>query len=279
MVLGAALTLLLAPTRGTAQEMGQGQAHITTRADVRLSLESVPGTSAARLAALGRAASGGMGAVRACYDTVVAARPTVTGRLRLSLALGATGAPAVEVVEDGPGDAELTRCVRDALRGLPYGDVERPAAAVLVFELANTAARGVAESSARADEAGRVEVAVEEGRPVARDGAPGLRFVVRGEPGADGELAAEAIRVVRSQIPAMLDCRRRAGRRGMDPSGVVELRMRMRPGTAPELESVRSTVRDARAPECLEGALERAQRLPTSGPASLEVTIELLAGD
>lgn len=267
-----ALGLALAPASALAQEMGQGQAHITTRSDVRMSLESVPGTGAARLAALGRAVGGGMGAIRQCYARVIEERPTVTGTLRLRVSLGASGRPEVNVEEDGPSDRELLTCVRNAVIGQSMDGVERPAAAIVVLELSNTAAAGAAETARRADEADEVAVAREEGRAVARGEASGVRFAVRG---AEDAVVAEALRVVRSQIAGMLDCRRRASRRGMDPTGTVTLTMQMRARRAPDLRAGRSTVRDERAPTCLERALERAPRTPESaGRVDVEVEFQ-----
>src|SRR5688500_4080746 len=105
------LVIAALPSAASAQEMGQGHAHITTRSDVRMSLESVPGTSATRLQLLGRAVGAGMGAIRECYGSVVEQRPTVTGTLRMRVALAERGAANVDVVSDGPADRELLRCV------------------------------------------------------------------------------------------------------------------------------------------------------------------------
>lgn len=272
----AGLALRAAPA--LAQEMGQGHAHITTRSDVRLSMESVPGTSAARLGALGRALGAGMTAMRTCYGQVIEQRPAVTGTMRLRVSLAARGAADIEVVEDGPGDRELTRCIQGVIARQDVSGVERPAAAIVVLEMQNTAARGAVETAARADEAAEIPVAREEGRPVARSEAPGIRFSVRGAADTGDPLVAEGLRVVRSQIAGMLDCRRRASRRGMDPTGTIDLRMQMRSGRAPAMDVGRSTVRDERAPQCLERALERPHRTPEAGPATLDVQVEFLAG-
>ncbi len=238
-----------------------------------MSLESVPGTSATRLALLGRAVGASMGTIRGCYENVVEQRPAVAGRLRIRVALGERGAPTIDVVEDGASDAELVRCVTRAISGQPMDDASRPATAIIVLEFANTAAAGATESARRVEEASEVAIAREEGRPTASGEASGVRFVVRGAGDAPDESVAEAFRVLRSQIAGMLDCRRRASRREMDPTGQIDLRMSMRQGRAPEMTIVRSTVRDERAPTCLERALERPQRRPQSarGPFDIEV--------
>ncbi|UJR79321.1 hypothetical protein [Sandaracinus amylolyticus] len=274
-MIACALATGLASSSADAQEMGQGHAHITTRSDVRMSLESVPGTGAARLAALGRAAGAGMGAIRECYGRVVEERPTVTGTVRLRVSLPERGRPDVNVEQDGARDRALVDCVRGVLTRQSMDGIERPAAAIVVLEFQNTAAAGAAETARRADEADEVAVTREGERAVARGDAPGIRFLVRGREDAQ---VAEGLRVVRSQIAGMLDCRRRASRRGMDPTGTVALTMQMRARHAPEMTPGRSTVRDERAPVCLERALESAPRTPEAG-ARLEVEVEFLPGE
>ncbi len=274
----ACAALLLTPTLAMAQEMGQGHAHITTRSDVRLSLESVPGTSAARLAALGRAMGGAMSQVRQCYEEAVAARPTVTGTLRIRVTVPERGAVTLDVVEDGPADAPLLTCVRRVLTRQDVASVERPAAAILVLEMHNTAAHGAAETARRAEEASEVAISVEEGRPTARGEGPGVVFVVRGAAG-ENEMVAEAHRVLRSQLAGMLDCRRRASRRGRSPAGRTTLRMSMTAGRAPTMEAGASTVADPDAPACLARALARPHRTPEAGPATLDVEVTFAAAD
>src|SRR5260221_3500480 len=129
--------------------MEQGDAHITTHTGITLSLDPVPGTSTARVHAMGHAVETRMTAIRACYHTVVARRPTVTGVLRMEITLAAGhGAPTITVTEDNVHDDELLTCARDALVHLPTEDIDRPAAVIAVLTLANTAAAGTAITTA-----------------------------------------------------------------------------------------------------------------------------------
>jgi hypothetical protein len=272
----AVASLALHVTPALAQEMGQGEARITTRSDVRMSLESVAGTSATRLQLLGRAVGAGMTAIRTCYGEAVAERPTVQGTMRLRVALGESGPPNVSVTEDGPQDRQLLACVRGVISRQPMGDASRPASAIVVLVFQNSAAAGAAETARRADEADAVTLAHDGGRASASGEAPGVRFVVRGAAGTSDEHVAEAFRVVRSQIAGMLDCRRRASRREMSPEGQIDLQMSMRQGRNPEMTVSESTVEDERAPICLERALERPHRRPESGPATVDVEVRFL---
>lgn len=273
------LALTLPSLTAHAQEsvagsgMGQGEAAITARSDVRLSMESVPGTSGARLAAIGRAVGARMAQLRQCYHEAVAARPTVQGtlRMRITLAEGAR-TPAIEVAEDGVHDAGTVDCVRAQLGQIAIADIERPASALVVLVLANSAAAGTAQAAERAAEEGVVTVTRTSGRPEASGEAPGVRFVVRGEASASDELVAEAQRVMRASVAGMMDCRRRASRRH-SPEGRIDISFDMRPGQPLVVRVVRTTVHDERSSACLVTALQREHRLPAQGPATLEAEI------
>lgn len=256
--------------------MHDGSGAITHHAAVELSMESLPGTGAARIAELGRAIAARMTAIRACYDGVAAARPTVEGAMRVTVQLAeGRGAPSVTVTEDGPNDAELTACIRTALTAMSPDGVTRPAGGVVLLTFRNTAAAGVAGAAAHAAGGGDVAVSRASGRPEAtgeaREGA--LRMTVRGEAELADDLVREAYRVVASAIPGMLDCRRRASRRGRSPAGDITLSLALSAGAAAAVELGASTVADSAAGACVEEKLERAPHVSTLGPATVEVVV------
>lgn len=279
-LLCAALLVLGAPTSLRAQDMGQGQAQVTTRANVRLSLESVPGTGAARLAHLGRAVGTAMPSVRQCYDRVIADRPGVAGTIRMKIDVDSRGRLGVDVEEDEIGESTLIRCISRVLTAQTVSRDLDGSAGMAVLELDNSAAAGVTRTEQAREEAFHaVEVIQEEGHPVARGIAPGVRFEVSAEAGVRDELVAEAFRVIRSQVAGMLDCRRRASRREMNPEGELRFRMRMRPRHRSELTQRGSTVHDERAPRCMERAFERAHYRPQLGPGVFQVVVRFLASE
>lgn len=256
--------------------MHDGSGSITHRAAVELSMESLPGTSAARIAELGRAVGTRMAAIRACYDAVAAARPTVEGSMRVTVELAeGRGGPSVEVTDDGAHDAELVTCVRTAIAALPTSDVTRPAGGVVLLSFRNTAAVGAAGAAAHAAAGDDVVVSRASGVPeatgTAREGA--LRWTVRGAAAASDDLVAEAYRVVASAIPGMLDCRRRASRRGRSPVGDIALTVTLTAGAAAAVDVGTSTVADTAAGACVEEKIERAPRAATLGPGTVEVTV------
>jgi hypothetical protein len=255
--------------------MGQGHASVTTRSDVSVSLESVPGTSGPRIAALGRALTAAMPQIRACYAQAIQRVPVTQGRGRLRLDLPAAGAGVVTVLEDGRLEAALLRCVGDRLSALPLDASLRPASAIVVLELDSTVAHGAAEVARRQAEADAVSVSRESGRPEASGEGGAVRFAVRADPEAGDELVAEATRVVRSALPGLLDCRRRAGRRGRSPAGTLTFSVVLRGETAPSAAARGATVADPMAPRCVATAISRAHRRPALGGAvELEVSFE-----
>lgn len=276
----AALALTLpalahAQSDGVAHSgMEQGDAHITTHTGLSLSLDPVPGTSTVRVQAMGQAVQTQMTALRACYHTVVAARPTVTGVLRMQITLAAgTGAPTITVTEDGVHDAEMLTCAQRALAHIPTGDIARPASVIAVLTLDNSAAEGTAISAARAAEGEAVTVAHEGSHGSATSAAGDVQFVVRGAEGTSDEVVAEAYRVVSSQMAGLRDCRRHATRRGRSPAGVLHVDLTMSAGHPLVVHTRQSTVAAPDAGTCVEQRLGRAPRTPATGPGTLELEI------
>jgi hypothetical protein len=255
--------------------MGQGEASITTETGISLALDSVPGTSAARVQAMGRAVQTRMTTLRGCYHSVVASRPIVAGIIRMQITLAeGTGAPTITVTEDGVHDAEMLTCARAALLALPTAGLQRPSSVVAVLTLANSASEGSAIAARRATEADHVDVTREGDRPTASMEMTDVRFVIRGVPGSSDELLAEGFRVVRSQIAGLLDCRRRASRRRRSPAGTVVLTVTMTAGQPLAVHMDRTTVAaGAEAGTCVAERLARAPRTPATGPGTFELEL------
>lgn len=281
--LAVALTLTCWSSRAAAQGhegvaesgMGQGHASISTRDEVSMGLESVPGTGAARLQALGRAVSVQLRVVRECYSTTARARPIVGGVIRLRLTLPETGAPTTAMESDEVHDAELVACIDRALRGISPEGIDRPAAARVVLTLANSASRTAEAGAAAAQQAEQVTVDRSSGSPVARGEAQSVTYEVRGAADASDELVSDAYHVLRSGVAALLDCRRRASRRGRDPSGTTDIALVLTPGRAIAVDVTRTTVADPMLTRCLETKLARVERRPTvRGRATVVVTYD-----
>lgn len=252
-----AVALALAAGPAAAQEMGQGEANITAQADVRLSMESGPGTNADKLALIGGVVGSKLGAVRNCYREVTAERPTVQGVLKLFVDLAGGG--SVTVRDDGIGDRELSRCVMRELNQADLGSLRPPGSAYVVLTFTNTAAEGVARTQQRRATENDVAVtrnADDRFEATGRSGDGNIEFTVIGGARATAEQVAALQRSVREAIPILLDCRRKASR-NESPEGEIRLRVTVNARGRARVRVLRSTVADARGGRCLTRFLGR----------------------
>lgn len=256
--------------------MGQGEARISSRSDVRLAMESLPGTSGAAVSALGQRVATRMQQIRTCYDQVVEVRPTVVGMLRLRFSLGERGQPQVELERNSVSDREVVECISRELRNLQCNGLPRPAHAVVALTLSNTAARGAGEAAQAARSAQQVQTTADaQGRPTAEGSAEDgrVRFTLTGPAAGTDAAVAAGQRAMMSALPGLLDCRRRAGRRNQDPSGEMSITLTIRPSRAVASRVSRSTVADERAQRCVAQALERITDRPDAGSANVDVVL------
>jgi hypothetical protein len=252
--IGATLWLLISTT-AYAQTMGQGEARITARSDVRMGVESGPGTSGRKLQDMAGALTERLATIRQCYATVAEERPTVQGAMRLRVLLPRGRGVDLRVEEDTTSDRPLARCVTRALERAHFTDVERPANVMVALDFTNSAARGVAETRERAGREAHVETTRDvAGHHLAEGGTEEVRFRVAG---VEADRAAAAQRSLRSGIAGFLDCRRRAGRRGMNPEGEITLRLQIPRRGRVTARVMDSSVADTRAPTCMSRALSR----------------------
>jgi hypothetical protein len=268
-------------SRGTGvagSGMAQGTASITTRSDVTLSLDSDRGTSGTKLQAIGHAVGRKMSDIRACYAQATANDPTVTGQLHLRIAVDAgAAAPSLEVRTDTLNEDALRQCVLRALRAVDLSSVERPAAALVSLEFANTAARGArAVQQARTEQTASVTI-----DPTGRANASGgtgereVGYAVSADDDATApEVVAAVHRALGDGLAGLLDCRRRAGRRA-SPAGAITLTAEVG-SSLRRTATVSSTVADPGAPRCVERALE-SLALP-SGHAGGRVRVTVTFG-
>lgn len=257
--------------------MGQGAASITTRSDVRLALESERGTSNERLQGIGRAVGLKMGEVRACYARAAAADPTVTGELRLRIALdGARGRPTVEITTDLLTNDALQACVLTALRAVDLAGVEGPAAAIVSLEFANSAARGTQlVQDSRARQASAVGTNAQGQAQV--QGSTGEREVsyevTAADAGTDAAAIAAVQRALTDGLAGLLDCRRRAGRRGASPAGTIALDAELGATNLRNVAAVTSTVRDPNGGACAARALAQMPLPPSPHPGRVHIVL------
>lgn len=260
----AASSLLFLHGVGSAQEVGgvaesgmsQGQAQIATRANVTMSLSTAEGTTNARLQAVTPQISEKLSVVRRCYSTVTERRPTVTGALDVRFVAPPTGARVnVDIEGDHVNDAELVRCVTRAFQGIRVSAANRPVGLVVHLTFNNTAAAGVEATAVHRAQQSAVEIVGSGAEATVRGQLPTgeLSFTAQG-PTDPAELRALGT-VVLDHIAGLLDCRRRAGRRGASPAGEIRMTFSVRGSRLVDPTIVASSVSDRNAGMCAARAL------------------------
>jgi hypothetical protein len=258
----AAVILLCAPSLAGAEPdvaesgMGQGQASINVRSDVKMEIKGTAGTSTANLEQLTEAVVDQMPNLRACYREVIATRPTTVGGLAVRVTLAAGKAPAkLEFKEiDGP-EPELTTCVRKVLEKAPLSKLPRPAAAIATLALSNSRAKGQEVMQERRAIAEKID-------PVAQgDGTFAASWITtdRDVSFSVRSKSKEAVEAVtgglRDRFAGFLDCRRRARKGDLSPGGDIEASLRLARGGEASAKVGKSTVAHERAPICVERTL------------------------
>jgi hypothetical protein len=118
------------------------QGRIGFETNVRLELETMPGTSGAAAQQLGQAIQAKMVEIRTCYDRAVASDPEVEGSLQLVLATDARGRASSEVSRAGFTGGRITECVTRLLQRLPRTELPASARIQVVLIASNTMAAG-----------------------------------------------------------------------------------------------------------------------------------------
>jgi hypothetical protein len=252
--------------RATAQQdgiaasgMGQGEANINVRSDVKLAIKGTGGTSQANLDQLTDAIADQMPALRACYREIIAKRPTTVGGIAVRITLEQGKAPAkVEIKETAGPEPEISACVRKVFEKAPFGKLARPAAAIAALDVSNSRAAGQAVMEERRVATEAVDV----------KSAPGGGFVAEwtttdkevsfaARSPSSKEAVEVALKNLRDRFAGFLDCRRRARKGDLSPGGSVEAQLRLARGGEASVKMGTSTVAHERAPICVENALKR----------------------
>jgi hypothetical protein len=256
--------------------MGQGQAAIAVRSDVKLGIKGTGGTTSERLAKLGQAVGDQMGDIRACYRKQIAGSPELIGALRVRIALDKSDKPQVELTEQSAGSKELTACVSRALEKGHYHDVGRPAAALLSLEFDNSRARGQAEMVERQTQLGHADAhAASNGGQIGSWSSDGgqLKFTVQTEQAAPAGALDLVIRGFQAGYAAFLDCRRKCEKGGASPEGDIEAELSIDGKARATTHLGKISVAHERAPACAERAFKRVRFDKPQAPVRAQVTV------
>ena len=247
---------------------------ITTRSDVRMSIEGASGTSGKKLDALAKTLGAPLSEVKRCYGDLVKEHPEVVGELTVEITLlEGTARPKVTA----PGAVKelkpMQRCVDKAFAKLDVAQVPRPAKVNVLLELTNSAAHAVQDVKALGQQAAQVPIEEQPDGSVSSRGAS-LQGEISFDVSAKGPAGREAVErvhtAVRDGLPGLFDCRRRASKLA-SPAGDLVFNVKLSPTAKPSIESKSSTVANERAPICTGNALKQAFKKGGKGPVLLTI--------
>lgn len=270
--------LFLLAGRAAAQDpaaspMGQGEANINVRADIKVGIQGTRATPADRVQLLTDAVTKQMTTMRGCYYDLVAKHPTTVGALAIRITLDPGEKPAFELKEDGGSEPVLTKCVRKALEKAPLAKIPRPAAAIVTMTFDNTRAKGQQAMEQRAAVADKVEVVERDGGYEAnwQSGDGKVSFNVRS---AKSSPAVEAaLRTLRDSYAGFADCRRRSQKDGKSPKGELAVSVQLQHGGKAAAKVESSTVAHERAVPCVERVMKRLKF--AGAPAAQRVDVKI----
>jgi hypothetical protein len=247
---------LLALSTGAHAQVGE-RGRISTRSDVKMSVEGVPGTSGKKLEAVAKTLGGPLAAAKACYGELVKEHPEVVGTFHVELEHPKEGKLLVRAPDATKELAPMKKCVDQAFGKLDWAEVPRPAGVRLVLELTNSAAGSVAEVRKQEAQAGMVEVTEDPDGTLHSHGKSTEGEVTFDLRAKDRVVLEQLHKAVRDSLPGMFDCRRRASKLA-SPEGDLQFTQDAK-GT---ITAGPSTVKNERAPTCVTGVLKRATHRP-----------------
>lgn len=204
-----------------------------------------------------------MAQVRSCYGRAVAKHPTLGGKVDLRLEAGKRGVAKVWVMQAAVEHKRLAKCFAKALRGASLVGIPAKAAAKVRIDFSNSGAAGASTMARRAREAVRVKLRKERDGTLSSKGATQggeVQFSLRAK--KRGQSAATALeslhKDVADRLAGLLDCRRRAGRRGMRNRGALVFDVQTGRGEVQRVRTVSSQLQDPKAPQCVKTWLAKA---------------------
>lgn len=254
-----------------AMGLSAADGSVRTQTSVRMSLSPVPGSDSVMV--MSGPVQARMGDVRSCFATAMATNPRAEGRVVVQVETAPKGKAKTQVTLNETGDQALAECMSKALARTDLKAVKHPKAAVLVaLDLVNPTAR-MREALDRKAEASKVPVRTLGGGRVQADGGTHegeVRFQLTTSAFARPELE-RVHRDLSDHLAGLLDCRRKASKRGMKNDGSIELDLRVDAGKAVRSRTVHSDLTDRSAPQCVSTWFNKSLSASTSAEIALTV--------
>lgn len=244
---------------------------IRTQAQVRMSLHPAPGVDAVMV--MRPAMQARVGDLRSCFTDAMTGNARTEGRVVVQVSVTPRGKADARVTTNETGDAALARCMSKALSSADVRSIKLPNAAVLVvLDLANPRAHLPSGMNRKAS-AEKVEVRTLSGGRVLAEGGT-HEGQVRFELTASAFARPELERVhqdLSARLAGLLDCRRKAARRGQKNDGSIELDLRVDESHAVRAHTVHSDLTDRTAPQCVSAWFTRSLSERASAQIALTV--------
>ena len=248
-----------------AQAITKRDGTMQARTGVKLSMSPLSNPVGDHVVAMGTRVQRAMPGVRQCYGRAVTRHPSLEGKVEFRLEAGKRGAAKVWVTHAGVEHKKLARCFASALRSARMNGIPARAAAKVRIEFQNSRAAGADQLAMRAAQARRVDLRRERDGSVSSNGGTQggeVQFQLRSK--RKGSRATKAAltslhTAVADRLAGLLDCRRRAARRGMRARGALVFEVQTGAGEVRRVRTVSSQLQDPRAPQCVKTWLAKAE--------------------
>ncbi len=241
-----------------------------------MSLSPVPGSDF--VMAMSTPMQAQMSEVRACFAAAMTSNARAEGRVVVQVEAGSRGKAKAQITLNETGDAKLGECMRRALSHADLRGVKPARASVLVaLDLTNPTNRVRESMDRRTAVAQAVPVRSVAGGRVQSSGgtyAGEVRFEL-----TTAALARPTMerlhRDLKARIAGLLDCRRKATKRGMTGVGAIELGLSLDHGRAARARTIRSELADRSAPQCVSDWIGKSASSAASaeGPSEIAMTV------
>jgi len=258
-----------------AMGLSTADGSVRTQTSVRMSLSPLPGPDFVMV--MSEPVQARLGEIRACFAAAMATNPRAQGRVVLQVEAAGRGKAKALVTLDETGDAKVAECMRTALSRTDLRKVKSTRAGVLVaVDLTNPAAR-MHETMGLRSGGETVQVRTLSGGRVQSEGGTftgEVRFEL-----ATSAFARPALeklhRDLTARLAGLLDCRRKATKRGMKGEGAIELGLSLDQGRAARTKTVRSELTDRSAPQCVSAWIGKSvsSQVTADGPAEMALTV------
>lgn len=231
---------------------------VRTQTSVRMALSPIVATDS--VVALQGAVQAQMPDVRDCFAKAMSASSDVEGRVVVRLERDGRRAARAHVLQNETGDASLGECMRETLTRAAVPDVKALRTGVLVtVDLSNPTARLRATRGTQKQAVPMTHVSG--GRLRAEGGTQNgeVTFVLEGSAYARDALA-ELHQDMQSRLAGLLDCRRKASRRGKPAEGTISSVITINGTGEVKPSEVHSSLRGKQAGECVSTWVGRGDR-------------------